>query len=85
MAFKIYTKTGDKGQTSILGGQRLPKHHMRITSYGEVDELNSWIGVIRDGANSEVLVDFLIEIQTNLLVNIFATTLCTLLINPSTR
>ena len=45
---KIYTKTGDKGTTALFGGTRVPKHHMRIDSYGTVDELNSYIGLIRD-------------------------------------
>jgi cob(I)alamin adenosyltransferase len=45
---KIYTKTGDKGMTSLLGGTRVPKHHIRIESYGTVDELNSFIGQLRD-------------------------------------
>ena len=48
MTFKIYTKTGDKGQTSLIGGTRVPKHHIRIETYGTVDELNSYIGLIRD-------------------------------------
>ena len=48
MAFKIYTKTGDKGQTSLIGGTRLPKQHVRIEAYGTVDELNSHIGLLRD-------------------------------------
>jgi cob(I)alamin adenosyltransferase len=45
---KIYTKTGDKGFTSLIGGTRVVKHHIRIESYGTVDELNSYIGLIRD-------------------------------------
>src|SRR3569833_2906858 len=45
---KIYTKTGDKGLTSLIGGTRVPKHHIRIESYGTVDELNSYIGLIAD-------------------------------------
>lgn len=45
---KIYTKTGDKGTTALFGGTRVPKHHIRIESYGTVDELNSYIGLIRD-------------------------------------
>lgn len=45
---KIYTKTGDTGMTSLYGGARLPKHHIRIEAYGTVDELNAWIGLIRD-------------------------------------
>lgn len=48
MAFKIYTKTGDKGETALLGGTRVPKNHIRIEAYGTVDELNSWIGNIKD-------------------------------------
>ena len=48
MAFKIYTKTGDKGETSLIGGTRVPKHHVRIEAYGTVDELNSYIGLLRD-------------------------------------
>lgn len=45
---KIYTKTGDKGTTALFGGTRVPKHHLRIEAYGTIDELNSWIGLIRD-------------------------------------
>jgi len=45
---KIYTKTGDKGLTSLIGGTRVPKYDLRIESYGTVDELNSYIGMIRD-------------------------------------
>jgi len=45
---KIYTKTGDKGTTSLFGGTRVPKHHIRIESYGSVDELNSHIGLVKD-------------------------------------
>jgi cob(I)alamin adenosyltransferase len=56
MALKIYTKTGDKGQTGLLGGTRVPKHHIRIEAYGTVDELNSWIGLLRDSINKEPLI-----------------------------
>lgn len=45
---KIYTKTGDQGTTALFGGTRVPKHHIRIESYGTVDELNSFIGLVRD-------------------------------------
>ncbi len=45
---KIYTKTGDKGTTSLFGGTRVAKHHIRIDAYGTIDELNSWLGLIRD-------------------------------------
>lgn len=45
---KIYTKTGDKGTTALFGGTRVSKHHIRIDSYGSIDELNAWLGLIRD-------------------------------------
>lgn len=45
---KIYTKTGDKGTTALFGGTRVPKDHIRIESYGTIDELNAWLGLIRD-------------------------------------
>lgn len=45
---KIYTKTGDKGETSLFGGTRLPKYHLRIESYGTVDELNAVVGLVLD-------------------------------------
>jgi cob(I)alamin adenosyltransferase len=63
---KIYTKTGDKGQTSLIGGTRVPKHHIRIEAYGTVDELNSWIGVLRDSIAEEAVTTLLIEIQDRL-------------------
>ncbi|MGB3948197.1 MAG: cob(I)yrinic acid a,c-diamide adenosyltransferase [Bacteroidia bacterium] len=66
MAFKIYTKTGDKGQTSLIGGTRVPKHHIRIETYGTVDELNSYIGLIRDQDIDKHVIDVLIEVQDRL-------------------
>ena len=48
MALKIYTKTGDLGKTSLIGGTKVPKSHLRIESYGTVDELNSYIGLVSD-------------------------------------
>lgn len=63
---KIYTKTGDKGYTSLIGGTRVPKHHLRIESYGTVDELNSWIGLIRDQPLAPHDKDILKEIQDRL-------------------
>jgi len=48
MATKIYTRTGDKGSTSLIGGTKVPKSHLRIESYGTIDELNSFIGLLRD-------------------------------------
>ena len=63
---KIYTKTGDKGLTSLIGGTRVPKHHLRIESYGTVDELNSYIGLIRDQDIQIQDKDTLKEIQDRL-------------------
>ena len=63
---KIYTKTGDLGQTSLIGGVRVPKHHIRIESYGTVDELNSHIGLILDQAINEDYKIVLKEIQDRL-------------------
>ncbi|MEM9685535.1 MAG: cob(I)yrinic acid a,c-diamide adenosyltransferase [Bacteroidota bacterium] len=63
---KIYTKTGDKGSTSLFGGTRVPKHHTRIDAYGTVDELNSWMGLIRDQEMEESLKKQLIKIQNDL-------------------
>jgi cob(I)alamin adenosyltransferase len=63
---KIYTKTGDKGQTSLIGGTRVPKDHTRIEAYGTVDELNSWIGLIRDQGLSAGQMGMLVEIQDRL-------------------
>jgi cob(I)alamin adenosyltransferase len=48
MAMRIYTKTGDKGSTSLIGGTKVPKSHLRIESYGTVDELNSFVGLLND-------------------------------------
>jgi cob(I)alamin adenosyltransferase len=63
---KIYTKTGDKGFTSLIGGTRVPKHHLRIESYGTVDELNSYIGLISDQDISEHDKEILKYIQDRL-------------------
>lgn len=52
---KIYTKTGDNGTTALFGGTRVPKHHIRIESYGTVDELNSHLGLIRD---QDIAIDY---------------------------
>ncbi|MBK6620618.1 MAG: cob(I)yrinic acid a,c-diamide adenosyltransferase [Saprospirales bacterium] len=66
MGFKIYTKTGDKGQTSLFGGRRVSKGHLRIDAYGTVDELNSCIGLLRDHLSDEVLRALLKEVQDRL-------------------
>ena len=63
---KIYTKKGDTGTTSLIGGTRVPKHHLRIESYGTVDELNSYIGLIRDQEIGKENIDVLLEIQDRL-------------------
>lgn len=63
---KVYTKTGDKGTTALFGGTRVPKDHIRIESYGTVDELNSHIGLIRDQEFNSHYKDILIEIQDRL-------------------
>ena len=63
---KIYTKTGDKGTTALFGGTRVPKHHIRIESYGTVDELNSYLGLIRDQKINQHHQDTLIIIQERL-------------------
>ena len=66
MAMKIYTKTGDKGNTSLIGGTKVPKNDIRIETYGTVDELNSWIGLINDQLNDEAFKNELKEIQDRL-------------------
>jgi cob(I)alamin adenosyltransferase len=63
---KIYTKTGDEGTTALFGGTRVPKHHIRIQSYGTVDELNSWLGLLRDQPVAPRHVTFLLTIQDRL-------------------
>jgi cob(I)alamin adenosyltransferase len=63
---KIYTKKGDKGKTGLIGGTRVSKASLRIESYGTVDELNSWLGVIRDGEIKSNYKEQLIEIQDRL-------------------
>jgi cob(I)alamin adenosyltransferase len=63
---KIYTRTGDKGQTSLIGGTRVPKFHPRIEAYGTIDELNSYIGLIRDHEIKPHYRDILLEIQDRL-------------------
>ena len=63
---KIYTKSGDQGLTSLIGGTRVPKHDLRIESYGTVDELNSYIGMIRDYEIDPAYKHILGEIQDRL-------------------
>ena len=63
---KIYTKTGDKGKTSLFGGTRVKKNNLRIDAYGTVDELNSHIGLVRDQLKDKDLISDLIRIQSKL-------------------
>ena len=66
MAIKIYTKTGDAGLTSLIGGTKVPKSHLRIESYGTVDELNSYIGFANDLIQHDKTNKILKEIQDRL-------------------
>lgn len=66
MSFKIYTKTGDAGETSLYGGRRVPKDHIRIDTYGTLDELNAHIGLVRDQLQDKALLGGLKQIQDEL-------------------
>ncbi len=55
MSFKIYTKTGDLGETGLFGGTRVAKFHERVEAYGTLDELSAFIGVVRDGVENHAL------------------------------
>ncbi len=63
---KIYTKTGDKGMTGLFGGKRLPKDDLRIETYGTVDELNAFVGVLNTAFDHEIQNNLLAEIQKRL-------------------
>ncbi|NBP69087.1 MAG: cob(I)yrinic acid a,c-diamide adenosyltransferase [Cytophagia bacterium] len=63
---KIYTKTGDQGTTSLFGGKRVSKADLRIDTYGTVDELNSYIGLLRDQAVNHTRLNDLLEVQDRL-------------------
>jgi cob(I)alamin adenosyltransferase len=65
---KIYTKGGDLGETSLLGGTRVPKSHERVEAYGTIDELNSFIGLLRDQPIREHYRAVLLKVQQNLFV-----------------
>ena len=66
MSMKIYTRTGDKGTTSLIGGTKVPKSHLRIEAYGTVDELNSYIGLCKDLLEDEAGKKVLLEVQDRL-------------------
>jgi len=63
---KIYTKTGDQGKTSLLGGSRVAKYHLRIEAYGTVDELNTSVGMLRSMDVNTEIAQILVEIQNKL-------------------
>ena len=63
---KVYTKTGDLGETSLFGGTRVKKNHLRLESYGSLDELNSFIGLLADGLEDETTVEFLRRVQARI-------------------
>lgn len=66
MAFRIYTKTGDKGETALFGGRRVAKSHLRVDAYGTVDELNSFIGLLRDAVTDHHIQTMLETVQHRL-------------------
>lgn len=66
MSQKIYTKTGDAGRTSLIGGTKVRKNHARINAYGTIDELNAWIGLLGDQLSDKHIRDLLREIQDRL-------------------
>ncbi len=65
---RVYTKTGDKGKTSLVGGRRVDKDSPRVAAYGDVDELNSCLGVVRAFCNDDEILSILAEIQNDLFI-----------------
>ena len=65
---KVYTKTGDDGTTSLNSGLRVKKHHIRVAAYGSIDELNAWVGLIRDTTADILDREFLMMLQNHLMV-----------------
>jgi len=63
---KIYTRTGDKGDTALFGGGRVPKHHLRVEAYGTIDEVNSALGLARAAGGSEGVDEWLKQVQSQL-------------------
>jgi cob(I)alamin adenosyltransferase len=66
MAFRIYTKTGDRGETALFGGRRVPKSDLRVDAYGTVDELNSFLGLLRDSTENQHIREVLAHTQHRL-------------------
>lgn len=66
MAFRIYTKTGDRGETALFGGRRVSKSSLRVDAYGTVDELNSFIGLLRDSIDIQHVREILANTQQRL-------------------
>ena len=63
---KIYTKTGDKGTTSLIGGKRVLKNSDKLNAYGTIDELNSFLGLLRAKTNDENIKAEILDIQNTL-------------------
>lgn len=68
MKSKLYTRTGDKGTTALVGGKRVPKYDAQVEAYGTIDELKSHIGLIRDMSHDTKLKALLLAIQNNLFI-----------------
>jgi cob(I)alamin adenosyltransferase len=66
MPFRIYTKTGDTGETGLFGGSRVLKSHIRVDAYGTVDELNAFIGLLHDSLTEEPVRELLRQVQHRL-------------------
>jgi cob(I)alamin adenosyltransferase len=64
---KIYTRDGDDGTTSLTGGKRIPKHHPRVDAYGNIDELISWFGLLKDQAVNSERKELILYIQDQLM------------------
>lgn len=65
---KIYTKKGDKGQTSLIGGSRVPKYNIKVEAYGTIDEVKSYLGLIRDLSEDKEVNDWILAIQEHLFI-----------------
>ena len=68
---KIYTKLGDKGSTKLIGGKDVKKHNVQVDTYGSIDELNSYIGLIRDFSDDKHIKKSLIKMFTIMIRSLF--------------